>query len=356
MSATPHLPLQILGHECVGVPTSPKRHDRWCGLCLVGLSRTKSSPSHLRGRAGPARRLSTGTPSIGPPCATPASGVPYGPPGGPPGDRVTSGTLGSCAPCGSAMPAAPPTARTSTPSARRCAACGVGARRIYVDHGLTGTSRERPGLREALAACRAGDTMVVARLDRLARSLPNVRDIADELTAREVRLDLGGAVYDPTDPVGRMCSTWVRMAAELEADLIRARTREGMPIARAKGHLRGRQPNLTRVRRGTSSSSTRRATRRRGSWPSCSAWPARRCTGRSSGPGQAASAGRPGDARPSAPAPPADDARGVWAQGWRHYAGRAPGRAVRRWPAARARWPWAAVAAAACSTTAGRPG
>ena len=41
------------------------------------------------------------------------------------------------------------------------AALGVAASRIYVDHGLTGTNRERPGLREALAACREGDTLVV---------------------------------------------------------------------------------------------------------------------------------------------------------------------------------------------------
>lgn len=51
-------------------------------------------------------------------------------------------------------------------------ALGVTGERIYVDHGLTGTNRERPGLREALAACRAGDTLVVTKLDRLARSLP----------------------------------------------------------------------------------------------------------------------------------------------------------------------------------------
>ncbi len=83
------------------------------------------------------------------------------------------------------------------------AALGVAAERIYVDHGLTGTNRERPGLREALAACRAGDTLVVTKLDRLARSLPDARAIADELTARHVRLNLGGSVYDPTDAVGR---------------------------------------------------------------------------------------------------------------------------------------------------------
>ncbi len=52
---------------------------------------------------------------------------------------------------------------------------GVEAARIYVDHGLTGTNRERPGLREALAACRAGDTLVLTKLDRLARSLPDAR-------------------------------------------------------------------------------------------------------------------------------------------------------------------------------------
>jgi len=47
---------------------------------------------------------------------------------------------------------------------------GVGPDRIYVDHGLTGTNRDRPGLREAMAACRSGDTQVVTKLDRLARS------------------------------------------------------------------------------------------------------------------------------------------------------------------------------------------
>jgi hypothetical protein len=83
-------------------------------------------------------------------------------------------------------------------------ALGVAPERVYVDHGLTGTNRERPGLREALAACRAGDTLVVTKLDRLARSLPDARAIADELTARGVALKLGGSVYDPTDAVGRL--------------------------------------------------------------------------------------------------------------------------------------------------------
>ena len=83
-------------------------------------------------------------------------------------------------------------------------ALGVGDDRIYVDHGLTGTNRDRPGLRLALAACRSGDTLVVTKLDRLARSLPDARDILDELTKRNVMLSLSGSIHDPTDPVGHL--------------------------------------------------------------------------------------------------------------------------------------------------------
>ena len=108
-------------------------------------------------------------------------------------------------------------------------ALGVDSGRIYVDHGLTGTNRKRPGLREALAACREGDTLVVTKLDRLARSLPDARAIAEELTRRQVRLSLGGSVYDPHDPVGRLLFNVLAMVAEFEADLIR------LPPARACG-------------------------------------------------------------------------------------------------------------------------
>jgi hypothetical protein len=114
-------------------------------------------------------------------------------------------------------------------------ALGVDLGRIYVDHGLTGTNRERPGLREALAACREGDTLVVTKLDRLARSLPDARAIAEELTVRQVRLSLGGSVYDPHDPVGRLLFNVLAMVAEFESDLIRLRTKEGMRVAKGQG-------------------------------------------------------------------------------------------------------------------------
>ena len=115
------------------------------------------------------------------------------------------------------------------------AALGVTEKRIYVDHGLTGTNRVRPGLREALAACRAGDTLVVTKLDRLARSLPDARDIVDELTSRGVKLNIGGSVHDPTDPVGRLLFNVLALVAEFESDVIKLRTREGTQVAKAKG-------------------------------------------------------------------------------------------------------------------------
>jgi DNA invertase Pin-like site-specific DNA recombinase len=124
------------------------------------------------------------------------------------------------------------------------AGLGVPADRVYVDHGLTGANRERPGLREPLAACRAGDTLVVSKLDRLARSLPDARDIVAELTDRGVRLSIGGSVHDPAEPVGRLSFNVLAMVAEFEGDLLRSRTREGMAVARAKGRLRGKSPKL----------------------------------------------------------------------------------------------------------------
>ena len=132
-------------------------------------------------------------------------------------------------------------------------ALGVSVDRTYVDHGLTGTNRDRPGLREALAACRAGDTLVVTKLDRLARSLPDAREILDDLTTREVRLSLGGSVHDPdpTDPVGRLLFNVLAMVAEFESDLIRLRTREGMKVAKAKGRLEASSPSSTRDRKPT---------------------------------------------------------------------------------------------------------
>lgn len=122
---------------------------------------------------------------------------------------------------------------------------GVDEDRIYLDHGLTGTNRQRPGLDQALAAVRAGDTLVVPKLDRLARSVPDARAIGDSLTQRGVALALGRTVYDPSDPMGKMFFNILATFAEFEVDLLRMRTREGMAVARQKGRLKGKPPKLS---------------------------------------------------------------------------------------------------------------
>jgi DNA invertase Pin-like site-specific DNA recombinase len=132
-----------------------------------------------------------------------------------------------------------------TAQRQRLRELGVAEDRIYLDHGLTGTNRARPGLDQALAAVRKGDTLVVPKLDRLARSVPDARAIGDDLAERGITLSLGGQLYDPTDPMGKMFFNILATFAEFEVDLLRMRTREGMAVARAKGRLKGRQPKLS---------------------------------------------------------------------------------------------------------------
>ena len=128
------------------------------------------------------------------------------------------------------------------------AALGVAEDRIYTDQGVSGTRRDRPGLNQALAAVREGDLLVVSKLDRLARSVPDALGILSQLSDRGVKFALGGSVYDWDDPFARMFLTILATIAEFEGALIRQRTREGMAIARSKGKLRGRGPKLSPLR------------------------------------------------------------------------------------------------------------
>ena len=125
------------------------------------------------------------------------------------------------------------------------AAMGVAEDRIYTDKGVSGTRRDRPGLDQALAAVREGDTFVVTKLDRLARSVPDALEIMKKLSDRGVKFSMGGSVYDWADDYAKMFLTILAAIAEFEAGIIRQRTREGMAIARLKGKLRGRQPKLS---------------------------------------------------------------------------------------------------------------
>ena len=126
---------------------------------------------------------------------------------------------------------------------------GVASCNIFRDEGISGGKRDRPGLALAIAATRAGDTLVVTRMDRLARSVPHAREIADTLKDKSVRLQIGSEVYDPNSPTGKVFFNLMATFAEFERDLIRERTREGMAKARAAGKLRGKQPKLKEAQR-----------------------------------------------------------------------------------------------------------
>jgi DNA invertase Pin-like site-specific DNA recombinase len=89
-----------------------------------------------------------------------------------------------------------------TANRNRLLELGVAEDRIYLDRGLTDTNRARPGLDQALAAVRTGDTFVVPKLDRLARSVPDAGTSATPSPPRGIRLSLGGTIYDPAGPDG----------------------------------------------------------------------------------------------------------------------------------------------------------
>lgn len=126
---------------------------------------------------------------------------------------------------------------------------GVETGRMYVDHGRTGKNRERHGLEKALAACHRGDTLVVTKLDRLARSIKDAHHIAEELERRGVALSIGGSIYDPNDPMGKLLFNVLAMVAEFEADLISARTKEALAVPERRAKMTGRQPKLSAAQR-----------------------------------------------------------------------------------------------------------
>lgn len=124
---------------------------------------------------------------------------------------------------------------------------GVDRERIYTDK-RTGRTKDRPGLTQAIAALRPGDVLVVTKLDRLARSVPDARNLVGQVYDKGAALQLGPSVHDPEDPVGKFLFNALAMVAEFEADLNRQRTLEGIAIARAQGRMRGKPPKLNERR------------------------------------------------------------------------------------------------------------
>jgi DNA invertase Pin-like site-specific DNA recombinase len=128
---------------------------------------------------------------------------------------------------------------------QRSALKDVGCQRIYEEK-VSGARRGRPELARMLDQLRAGDVVVVSRLDRLARSTRDLLEIAEQLKEAAAGLrSLHEPWADTTSPGGRMVLTVFAGIAEFERELIQERTRAGRTAARARGVRFGRPPKLT---------------------------------------------------------------------------------------------------------------
>lgn len=122
----------------------------------------------------------------------------------------------------------------------RAAGCG----RIFTEK-ITGIRRARPQLDRMLDHLRAGDVIVVTRLDRLARSILDLLDIVECLSEAGAGLrSLAEPWADTTTPAGRIVLTVFGGMAEFERSLIVERTSSGRAAAKARGTKFGRKPKL----------------------------------------------------------------------------------------------------------------
>jgi DNA invertase Pin-like site-specific DNA recombinase len=116
---------------------------------------------------------------------------------------------------------------------------------IFEDKGITGAIIKRPALLRCLKTLRAGDTLIVWKLDRLGRSLRDLITTLDDLRDRGIRFYSLTENIDTETPTGRAMWQMIALLAELERSLIIERTRAGMKAARARGIRPGPKPKLT---------------------------------------------------------------------------------------------------------------
>jgi DNA invertase Pin-like site-specific DNA recombinase len=110
----------------------------------------------------------------------------------------------------------------------------------------SGAKTDRPRLKTLMASLKAGDVLVVTRLDRLARSTSDLLNLMKDLSDRQASfLSLADPWADTTTPTGRLILTVLAGLAEFERELIKARTAEGRERAKARGVRLGRKPKLT---------------------------------------------------------------------------------------------------------------
>ena len=139
-------------------------------------------------------------------------------------------------------------ARVSTtdqnPELQLDALTGNGCDKVFVEK-ASGAQRDRPELLAALEYAREGDTIVVWRLDRLARSIKQLIETVENLEARGVGFKSLTEAIDTTTNGGRLVFHIFAALAEFERGIIRERTMAGLEAARARGRTGGRPPALS---------------------------------------------------------------------------------------------------------------
>src|SRR5437660_12709698 len=115
----------------------------------------------------------------------------------------------------------------------------IGCSKIFTDT-ISGATTERKGLEEALAYVRAGDSLVVWKLDRLGRSLKHLIETITALNNRKIGFQSITENIDTTTSGGKLIFHIFGALAEFERDIIRERTKAGLTAARARGRLGGR--------------------------------------------------------------------------------------------------------------------
>ena len=127
---------------------------------------------------------------------------------------------------------------------QRDALSAAGAERIFADT-ITGTARSRPELDRMMKELRDGDVVVVAKYDRLARSLKDLLEIVDLIQDRGAGFRSIGEDIDTTTPAGRLVFHVFASIAQFERERIVERTKEGLEAARKRGRVGGRPPALS---------------------------------------------------------------------------------------------------------------
>jgi len=108
----------------------------------------------------------------------------------------------------------------------------------------SGKSASRPELEQCLKAIRTGDTLVVCRLDRLGRNLPDLIQIVTDLEQRGIGFESLNEKIETGSAAGKLIFHVFAALAEFERSLMRERTQAGLAAARARGRSGGRRPKL----------------------------------------------------------------------------------------------------------------